>query len=335
MDRLQAMTVFTKVVETGSFSRAADVSDLPRASATVIIQQLEAHLRTRLLHRTTRSLRLTADGAAYYERCMSILADIEETESSFVNISRAPRGKLRVDMPSALGRMAVMPRIHEFHARYPGIDLMLGFGDRPVDLIEEGVDCVIRIGTLKDSRLVARRIGVHQGVTVASPGYLERYGVPVSVEELERHVAVNYFWGRTGRIMDLTFEVDSHPVNVKMKGRIAVNDADAYVESALEGIGIIQAARFMALPHLKSGKLVEILSRWKPLPLPISAVYPHKRHLSSTVRAFVDWVAELFGECELLSDQRDSEARYPPTSPISADGSNRQAVATSAAGSVA
>jgi LysR family transcriptional regulator for bpeEF and oprC len=334
MDRLQAMNVFTKVVETSSFSRAAGVLDLPRASVTVIIQQLEAHLRVRLLQRTTRRLNLTPDGAAYYERCVRILADIEETESSLENAGKAPRGKLRVDMPGALGRITVMSRIHEFHTRYPGIDLMLGFGDRPVDLIEEGVDCVIRIGTLQDSRLVARRIGVYQGVTVASPDYLKRCGVPESVEDLERHVAVNYFWGRTGRIMDWTFEVDGRPVKVKMKGQIAVNDADAYVEGGLEGVGIIQAARFMALPHLESGRLVEILSQWKPLPMPISVIYPHNRHLSPTVRVFVDWVADLFSECELLSGQGDSKVRRRPTMLANAGDSNRLA-ATNAAAPVA
>ncbi len=220
MDRLQAMKVFTRVVETNSFTRAADTLDLPRASVTVIIQQLEAHLKIRLLQRTTRRLNLTPDGAAYYERCVRILADIDETESSFENVGKAPRGKLRVDMPGALGRMIVMPKIYDFHARYPDIDLMLGFGDKPVDLIQEGVDCVVRIGTLQDSSLVARRIAIYQGVTVASPEYLERNGVPKTIEDLDRHEAVNYFWGRTGRMMDLTFEVDGHPVEVKRMSRV-------------------------------------------------------------------------------------------------------------------
>jgi LysR family transcriptional regulator for bpeEF and oprC len=309
MDRLQAMKVFTKVVETSSFTRAADVLDLPRASVSSIVQQLEAHLKIRLLQRTTRRLSLTPDGASYYEHCIRILADIEETESSFSGVNNAPRGKLRVDMPGALGRMVVMPKIREFYARYPDIDLMVGFGDKPVDLIKEGVDCAIRIGALQDSSLVARRVGVFQAVTVASPDYLTRYGIPNTLEDLDDHVAVNYFWGRTGRVMELTFDVDGRPTKVKMKGHIAVNDAAAYVESGLEGIGIVQAPRFMALPYLKSGQLVEILPERKPLPMPISVIYPHNRHLSQSVRVFVDWVAELFSECALFSGQQDSDAR--------------------------
>jgi LysR family transcriptional regulator for bpeEF and oprC len=312
MDRLQAMKVFTRVVETNSFSRAADTLDLPRASVTVIVQQLEAHLKTRLLQRTTRRLNLTPDGAAYYERCVRILADIEETESAFTTSTRGPRGKLRVDMPGAIGRLIVMPRLDEFHARYPDVELMLGFGDKPIDLIQDGVDCVIRIGTLQDSSLVARRIGVYQGVTVASPDYLERHGEPKTIEDLQRHVAVNYFWGSAGRLMDMTFVVEGETVAVKMRGSIAVNDAEAYIATGLKGVGMIQAARFMALPHLQSGELVEVLSQWKPLPLPISAVYPHNRHLSPTVRAFVDWVAELFERCPLLSGQKDAEDRCLP-----------------------
>jgi LysR family transcriptional regulator for bpeEF and oprC len=314
MDRLQAMKVFTRVVETNSFSRAADALDLPRASVTVIIQQLEAHLKVRLLQRTTRRLNLTPDGAAYYERCVRILADVEETESSFSRFTRGPRGKLRIDMPSALGRLIVMPKIHDFHERFPDIDLMIGFGDKPVDLIQESVDCVIRIGTLQDSTLVARRIGVYQGVTVASPDYLELHGTPETIDDLQEHTAVNYFWSRTGRIMDMNFVVDGETVEVKMRGKIAVNDAEAYVASAVNGVGVVQAARFVALPYLKSGQLVELLSQWKPLPMPISAVYPHNRHLSPAVRVFVDWVAELFEKCPLLSGQEDAQARCVPTS---------------------
>ncbi|MGP8435002.1 LysR family transcriptional regulator [Paraburkholderia fungorum] len=307
MDRLQAMKVFTRVVETNSFTRAADSLGLPRASVSVIIQQLETYLKVRLLHRTTRRLNLTPDGAAYYERSVRVLADIDDIESSLENRGMTPRGKIRVDMPSALGRTVLMPRVHEFHAKYPDVELMLGFSDKPVDLIQEGVDCVIRIGALQDSTLVARRIGLYQGVTVASPRYLEQFGTPRTIEDLHEHTAVNYFWARTGRFMEFTFDVDGHAIAIPMKGRVSVNDAEAYVAGALEGIGIIQAARFMALPHMQAGSLVELLEQWKPMPMPISAVYPHNRHLSPTVRVFVDWVAELFSASDLFSSSADSE----------------------------
>jgi LysR family transcriptional regulator for bpeEF and oprC len=308
------MQVFTRVVDTNSFSRAADTLNLPRASVTTIIQNLEAHLNVRLLQRTTRRLNLTPDGAAYYERCVRILADIEEAEGSFSNNGKGPHGKLRVDMPGAIGRLIVMPQLCDFHTRYPDIELMMGFGDKPVDLIQEGVDCVIRVGTLQDSSLVARRIGVFQGVTVAAPQYLERNGTPKTIEDLQNHTAVNYFSSRTGRVMDMDFVVDDETIEVKMRGMIAVNDAEAYLSCGLKGVGIIQVPRFMALPYLRAGELVEVLPQWNPLPMPISAVYPHNRHLSPKVRVFVDWAAELFERCPLLQGQKDAEDRCLPTS---------------------
>ncbi len=301
MDRLQAMQVFTRVVDTNSFTRAAETLDLPRASVTTIIQNLEAFLGTRLLHRTTRRLSLTPDGAAYYERCVRILADVEETEASFQSGNKKPNGKLRVDMPGSIGRLLVIPQLCEFHTKYPDIDLQLGLSDRPVDLLQEGVDCVVRVGALQDSSLVARRIGLFEGVTCAAPSYLERAGIPQTLEELDQHKAVNYFSSRTGRVMDWSFLVGGKEIEVKMKGSVSVNDADAYVTCGLEGFGLIQPPLFMVLPQLRSGQLVEVLPELKPLPMPISAVYPHSRHLSSKVRVFVDWIAEIFDRCPLLS----------------------------------
>jgi len=301
MDRLQAMQVFTRVVDTNSFTRAAETLDLPRASVTTIIQNLEAFLGTRLMHRTTRRLSLTPDGAAYYERCVRILADVEETEASFQSSNKKPHGKLRIDMPGSIGRLLVIPSLCEFHMRYPDIDLQLGLTDRPVDLLQEGVDCVVRVGALQDSSLVARRIVLFEGVTCAAPDYIKRAGVPASLEDLENHKAVNYFSSRTGRTIDWAFVVDGKEVEVKMKSIVSVNDADAYVTCGLEGFGLIQPALFMVLPHLRAGQLVEVLPELKPLPMPISAVYPHSRHLSPKVRVFVDWIAELFDRCPLLS----------------------------------
>jgi LysR family transcriptional regulator for bpeEF and oprC len=308
MDRLQAMQVFTRVVDTNSFTKAAETLDLPRASVTTIIQNLEAYLGVRLMHRTTRRLSLTPDGAAYYERCVRILADVDETESTLQNGSKKPRGKLRVDMPGALGRTVVIPALCEFHERYPDIDLQLGFSDRPVDLLQEGVDCVIRVGALQDSSLVARRIGLFEGVTCAAPDYLARAGEPRTIDELSQFQAVNYFSSRTGRTINFDFLVDGKEVEVKMQGSVSVNDADAYVTCAVEGFGLIQAALFMVLPHLRSGALKEVLPEWKPLPMPISAVYPHSRHLSPKVRVFVDWIAEVFDRCPLLSGRQSLDA---------------------------
>ena len=315
MDRLQAMKVFTLVVETNSFTRAADAIDLPRASVSVIIQQLEAYLKVRLLQRTTRRLNLTPDVAAYYERCVRILADLDDIEGSLENDCLAPRGKIRVDMPGALGRAVLMSRVHEFHAKYPDVELMLGFSDRPVDMIHEAVDCVIRVGELQDSTLVARRVGVYQGVTVASPEYLDQFGTPTTIEALQKHTVINYFWSRTGRFMEFTFHVDGQAVSVPLKSRVSVNDSEAYIATALEGIGIAQVARFMAIPYLRSGKLVELLEQWKPMPMPISAVYPHNRHLSPTVRVFVDWVVELFASSELFPETGFNE-RVPMGRPL-------------------
>ncbi|CAB3641143.1 HTH-type transcriptional regulator PgrR [Paraburkholderia sediminicola] len=308
MDRLQAMQVFTRVVDTNSFTRAAETLDLPRASVTTIIQNLEAFLGTRLMHRTTRRLSLTPDGAAYYERCVRILADVEETEASFQSGNKKPHGKLRIDMPGSIGRLLVIPSLCEFHTRYPDIDLQLGLTDRPVDLLQEGVDCVVRVGALQDSSLVARRIGLFEGVTCAAPSYIERAGMPTSLEDLENHKAVNYFSSRTGRTIDWAFMVDGKEIEVKMKSIVSVNDADAYVTCGLEGFGLFQPALFMVLPHLRSGQLVEVLPELKPLPMPISAVYPHSRHLSPKVRVFVDWIAELFDRCPLLSGRGSLDA---------------------------
>jgi LysR family transcriptional regulator, regulator for bpeEF and oprC len=308
MDRLQAMQVFTRVVDTNSFTRAAETLDLPRASVTTIIQNLESFLGTRLMHRTTRRLSLTPDGAAYYERCVRILADVEETEASFQSGNKKPHGKLRIDMPGSIGRLLVIPSLSEFHTRYPDIDLQLGLSDRPVDLLQEGVDCVVRVGALQDSSMVARRIGLFEGVTCAAPGYIEHAGTPRSLGDLDNHKAVNYFSSRTGRTLDWAFMVDGKEIEVKMKGIVSVNDADAYVTCGLEGFGLIQPALFMVLPHLRSGQLVEVLPELKPLPMPISAVYPHSRHLSPKVRVFVDWIAELFDRCPLLSGRGSLDA---------------------------
>lgn len=300
MDRLQAMEVFTRVVEVSSFTKAADNLNLPRATVTNTIQALEAHLGVKLLHRTTRRVNVTEDGAAYYERCVRILAEIEETEGAFTHARITPKGRLRVDMPGAIGKMILLPSLSEFRERYPDIELMLGMSDRPIDLIQEGVDCVIRAGSLPDSNMIARRIGSMKMIQVASPDYLARYGEPETIADLERHVCVNYFSSRTGKNIDVSFIVDGQSVDVPVTGMVSVNDAEAYVTAGLMGLGIIQPPRFMVRELLAAGALREILPHLQSEAIPISVMYPQNRHLSQKVRVFVDWVVELFGRCPEL-----------------------------------
>ncbi len=312
MDRFQAMQVFTRVVDANSFTGAADLLGLPRATVTTIIQNLEALLQVRLLNRTTRRLSLTPDGAAYYEHCVRILGEVEETESSFRAVARRPRGRLRIDVPAPIGRLILIPRLCEFHARYPDVELHIGMGDRAVDLVREAVDCVIRVGDLQDSTLVARRIGTLKLITCATPDYLKRHGVPTGIDDLQRHIGVQYFSSRTGRNFDWDFIVDGQTQAVTMRGNVSVNDSEAYVACGLQGFGLIQPARFMVLPHLESGALVEVLPELSPAPMPMWVAYMQNRHLSAKVRAFVDWVSELFGACPLLGgvDSGNGECSY-------------------------
>jgi len=306
MDRFQAMQVFTRVVELTSFTKAADRLGMPRTTVTTAIQHLESLLHVRLLNRTTRRLSLTPDGAAYYERCVRILADIDETESLFQHVARKPNGRLRIDVPTSIGRLILLPKISEFYARYPDIELVMGLGDRKVDLVQEAVDCVIRVGELQDSSMIARRIGTFESVTCAAPTYLEQHGTPICIDDLQQHQAVHYFSSRTGRNMNWDFMVDGEIIDVKIKGKISVNDSESYLMLALNGFGLIQAPRFMLMPHLESGALREVLSQWHPASMPISVIYLANRHLSPKVRAFVDWVAELFASCPLFSG-RDAD----------------------------
>ncbi|NUE92992.1 LysR substrate-binding domain-containing protein [Acinetobacter seifertii] len=301
MDLFHAMKVFNKVVETNSFSLAADSLGLPRASVTTTIQGLEKHLQVRLLNRTTRKLSLTPDGAVYYERTARILADVEDVESTFHDSERGPRGRLRIDVKASIGRLILIPMLCDFHAKYPDIDLVIGMSDRPVDLVQDAVDCVIRIGQLKDSSLVARRIGTIQCVTVAAPRYLMEHGEPRTIEELQKHQVVHYFNSRTGRNIDWDFMVNGEIHSVGVKGRVSVNDGDSYIDLAVQGFGLIQCPYYMVAKHLESGALREVLTEWLPAPMPISVVYLQNRHLSPKVRVFVDWVAELFAGCPLLS----------------------------------
>jgi DNA-binding transcriptional LysR family regulator len=293
MDRFDAMRLFTRIVELKSFSKAAEDLMLPPATATHAIKQLEARLGVRLLHRTTRQVSPTPDGEAYYRRCLGILADVEETEAGFGASGVPPKGKLRVDLQETLARRFVLPRLREFFARYPDIELEIGTNDRYVDLVREGVDCVLRVGTLRDSSLVARRVATLRQVSCATPAYLKRYGKPKTLDDLRSHLAVNFHSSATGRLLPLEFEVEGAVRTVQLGGKVSVYNADAYTECCLNDLGIVQVPRYRVAELLDNGRLREVLPRHPPPPLSVSVLYPHQRQLSPRVRAFVDWLAEL------------------------------------------
>ena len=294
MDQIQAMRIFVRVVEAGTFTRAADSLSLPKASVTKHVQALEARLRVRLLNRTTRRVTVTADGAAYYERTVRLLTDLDDIEASMTNARSNPRGRLRVDVGTSMAQLLILPHLGEFHARYPDIQVDLGVSDRMVDLIGDNVDCVIRGGELTDQSLVARRIGNLEFITVASPAYLARCGTPTHPLQIEeKHTIVVYFSPQSGRQYPLELQKDGESIDVRGPYRVSVNESNAYVTATLAGLGISQITSHQASPHLGSGALVRLLPEWSQPLLPIYVVYPPNRHLSAKVRAFVDWAAEL------------------------------------------
>ena len=293
MNKLQAMEVFVQVVDAGGFTRAAETLQLPKATVSTLVAGLETALAVKLLHRTTRQVSVTADGAAYYERCLRILADVKDAEESLSRTRLSPSGQLRVDAPTGLSNEILVPALPSFFELYPDIQLELGCSDRPVDLIEEGVDCAVRGGQLSDSSLIARRVGLLNFVTCAAPEYLERYGTPLHPRDLERHRCVNYFSSKTGKIFNWDYTRDGERIEMALPGRIALNDSNAYIQAGLAGLGIIMMTDIQLVRHGQDGRLVQVLQDWITDPLPIHVVYPQNRHLSAKVRVFVEWVADL------------------------------------------
>jgi LysR family transcriptional regulator for bpeEF and oprC len=294
MNKLLAMEVFVQVVDAGGFTRAAEHLQLPKATVSTLVQSLEKTLAVKLLHRTTRQVSVTSDGAAYYERCLRILSDVREAEESLSRNRASPSGRLRVDVATAIANDIIIPALPDFFARFPDIALELGCGDRPVDLIEEGIDCAIRGGALPDSGLIARRIGVLHFLTCASPAYLAEHGRPAHPNDLLEHRCVNYFSSKTGKIFDWDFSRGDEQIQIAVPSCLAVNDSTAYIRAGLAGLGVMQMASYTIEPHIESGKLELLLEDWGSTPMPVNVVYPQNRHLSAKVRVFVEWVADLF-----------------------------------------
>ena len=295
MDRFDAMQAFARVVEAGSFTKAAETLHMSKTSVTQLVQQLEARLRVKLLNRTTRKVNVTADGAVYYERVVRLLADLDDAETSLSSASTAPRGRLRVDVPSPLASMILVPAMPEFHARYPDIQIDMGVSDRIVDLIDEHVDCVVRGGELTDQSLMARRVGDLQLGVFAAPSYLERLGTPVHPRDLEdsEHRIVGFLWARTGKAVP--YGLRNHNESLEIKGRyvLAVDDGNAYIAAGLAGMGVLWLPEYMSKPYLARGELVPLFEGWQLDPMPLYVAFPPNRHISRKVRVFIDWVAEL------------------------------------------
>jgi len=292
MDRFQEMQIFTRIVERRSFTVAAEELSLPRATVTNAIKRLEARLATRLLERTTRVVAPTLDGQAYYERCLRLLADLGEMESVFTRA--APTGLLRVNLQATLARRVVAPRLPAFLARYPGIELQIGEGDRLVDLVREGIDCVLRVGNLQDSSMVAQQITQIAQVTCASPAYLERHGRPATLDGLQQHQAVNFISSATGKPYPLEFLVDGALRQLTLPGPVSVTGADMYTAGALAGLGLVQVPRYRVERELAQGELEVLLPDLAPPALPVYVLYPQSRQLSPRVRVFVDFLKDAF-----------------------------------------
>lgn len=292
MDRFDAMRLFTRIVERRSFTLAAEDLGLPRSTVTDALKQLEARLGVRLLQRTTRSVSPTLDGEAYYQRCLRLIADLEDAEAAFAGIK--PKGLLRIDVHGTLARHFVLPHLPAFLADYPEIELYMSEGDRLVDLVREGIDCVLRVGDLQDSDMIARRVAILDEVTCAAPSYLQRHGMPKSPDDLAGHRVVGFRSSATGGVLPLEFTQGGVVCPVALPATVSVNGAESYVTAARLGLGLIQAPRYHLEADFARGTLVPVLQDNAPTPTPVSLLYPRSRQLSPRVRVFIDWVAKIF-----------------------------------------
>ncbi|MGF6175354.1 LysR substrate-binding domain-containing protein [Ensifer sp. 4252] len=300
MDHLLALRTFVRIAEAGSFAKAADTLNLPRSTVSKLMQDLEAHLGSKLLERTTRTLTVTIEGAAYHERALRLLAELDDMDNAVASARFALKGRLRVDIGSSLANLILVPALREFQKLYPELELVVGVSDRPVDLVGEGVDCVIRGGALSDTSLIARRLCELDYVTCAAPSYLSDKQAPNTPHEMEAdHRIVSYFSALSGKLVPMRFFRDGEHVEFFGRSGVALNESTAHLKSILSGLGIGQTFGFMARPHLETGDLVELLPDWTQPHHTLSLVYPASRYPSVKLRVFSDWVALLFGQYDM------------------------------------
>jgi DNA-binding transcriptional LysR family regulator len=295
MNRIDAMTAFVRVAELQSFTAAALSLGLPKSSASQAVSQLEAHLKVQLLYRTTRKVQLTHDGQAYYERCREVLAELDEVDSMFERQNDLS-GALRVDMPVSMARNFLVPHLPDFLRQHPGLDIELSCTDRRVDVVAEGFDCVIRVGALSDSALMSRSLGLMTMGNYASPAYLARHGEPFTLDDLAGHHLIHYALHLGARPFGFEYRDGDDYKVLDMPGRITVNNTEAFSSAALAGLGILQSPRTGNRLHVAEGRLVEILKAYEAEPLPVSLIWPRRRHQARRARAFMDWVAQIMLE---------------------------------------
>lgn len=298
MDRFDAMQAFARVVEAGSFTKAAATLHMSKTTVTQLVQQLETRLRVKLLNRTTRQVNVTADGAAYYERVVRLLADVDDAETSLSSASMQPRGRLRVDVPSPFARVILVPALPQFHARYPDIQLDMGVSDRMVDLIGDNVDCVVRGGAITDQSLIARHAGDLGLSAYAAPAYLARAGTPAHPQELEgtHHRIVGFLSARTGKLLPYVMHRGAETIEVQGRHILSVDDGNAYLAAGLAGLGILWLPDYLAQESRNSGALVPVFDDWSFDPMPMYVAFPPHRHVSAKLRVFIDWIVELLAQ---------------------------------------
>ncbi|WP_347016617.1 LysR family transcriptional regulator [Acinetobacter seifertii] len=289
MDRLQQFFIFTEVAKRQSFSEVAHRLDLPRSTVTSAIQQLETHYGVRLFHRTTRKVSLTQDGQRILPECQNLLFDYEQLEQLIQTQKQYYRGTLKISMPSRIVHQVIIPELSDFYHRYPDIHLQLNSSDDMTDLIEKGIDCVVRVGELDSSSLIARLIGHLVMVNCASPHYLEQYGTPEQLEDLSQHKLINYA-GAVGEKQGVFLHQDG---TVMMDSALSVNNTEAYIAAANAGLGIIQLPYYDVQDKIEQGMLVEVLSAYSAPSLPLNILYPNRSYIPKRLEVFMSWVGEV------------------------------------------
>jgi LysR family transcriptional regulator, regulator for bpeEF and oprC len=315
MEDFSAISTFVRVVEAKSFAAAAAQLEMTPSGVSRAVARLETQLGARLLFRSTRSLRLTDDGASFYARCKEILNDLTEATEALGHARSHPVGRLRVAAHSAIGRAALIPNLAEFEMRYPDIRLELAMCDYHFDLNEEGYDCAIRMGELEDSNLIARKLGYFNNVLCAAPAYLRKHGAPRSIDDLKQHRCINYVFPSTGKPYQWQFDTPSGRVDLDIDAHMLINDTESVIQAAVAGLGIIQIPHCLAASALAKGQLEIVMTDTISTGSALWIVYPQKRHLSARVQAFIEWVSELF--------QRTSEPQCRVTARINAEKAER------------